>query len=318
MKETTLEAYQHQDLPFEQLVDHLEIERSLNHNPVFQVIFDFHNFSFINFPDFKDIKPENIASGNCNTKLDLSIFSFEHEEGIEIRFEYLKDIFEENTIKRFGEHFEILIQEVIHNPHQFIDEISFLTLKEKETLLIEWNDTKTSYPKDKTIHQLFEEQVEKTPNNIAVIFEDQELTYQELNEKANQLGSYLREKGVKPDTLVAIACERSLEMIIGILGILKAGGAYVPLDLDNPKERLQFILEDVNPPIIITNAETIDKLPSTWAQIICLDEEWSYINTFSSFNFVSLLTPCHLAYVIYTSGSTGKPKGVGVKRDKRF
>ncbi|MBL8677374.1 MAG: amino acid adenylation domain-containing protein, partial [Alphaproteobacteria bacterium] len=177
---------------------------------------------------------------------------------------------------------------------------------------IEWNDTKVEYPevRDKTIHQLFEEQIEKTPDNIAVVYEDQELTYLQLNEKANQLAHYLRTLGVGPDTLVAIAVERSLEMIIGLLGILKAGGAYVPLDPSYPSERLQFILEDTNAPIILTDIKTIDKLPSTWAQVICLDEERDKIRTYPCTNLDSITSSSHLAYVIYTSGSTGKPKGV--------
>ncbi|NBT86422.1 MAG: amino acid adenylation domain-containing protein, partial [Alphaproteobacteria bacterium] len=174
--------------------------------------------------------------------------------------------------------------------------------------------TKVEYPENKTIHQLFEEQVEKTPNNIAVVYEDQELTYQQLNEKANQLAHYLRTLGVGPDILVAIAVERSLEMIIGLLGILKAGGAYVPLDPDYPEERLQFMLNDTNAPVLITQAHLKDKLRDTFTsykgKTVVLDSMEETFHQQNTVNPLLITLPHHLAYVIYTSGSTGKPKGV--------
>ncbi|KAB2832359.1 MAG: amino acid adenylation domain-containing protein, partial [Caedimonadaceae bacterium] len=168
-------------------------------------------------------------------------------------------------------------------------------------------------PKEKTIHKLFEDQVKKTPHNVAVVYEDQELTYQQLNEKANQLAHYLRTLGAGPDTLIAIAMDRSLEMIIGILGVLKAGAAYVPLDPDYPADRLQFMLEDTNAPFIITDTKNIDRLPSTWAQLICLDDLDTPLAQYPSTNPTTLTTPLNLAYVIYTSGSTGMPKGVSMQ-----
>ncbi|RTK96790.1 MAG: non-ribosomal peptide synthetase, partial [Neisseriaceae bacterium] len=211
------------------------------------------------------------------------------------------------------------------------------SLLQKDTLqklLIEWNDTRAEYPADKTIHQLFEEQVTKTPHNIALIYEDQELTYQQLNERSNQLAYHLRSLGVGPDTLVAIAVERSLEMVIGLLGILKAGGAYVPLDPTYPQERLQFMLEDTQASVLITQAHLRESFKDYAEKIISLQidaetkdlfieeytshtnrlesERWINPSTQSSENPSVITSPHNLAYVIYTSGSTGKPKGVMV------
>ena len=254
VKETTLQAYQHQDVPFEQLVDHLDIPRVLNRNPVFQVIFTLQKATKGESLAFKQIQVEPFYRSYPIAKFDLLLSVHESEETLGIGIEYAEDLFEAESIEKMGAHFKKLIEEIVRNPAQEIQTIPLLTEEERHQLLIEWNNTKADYPEDKTIHQLFEEQVEKTPNNIAVVYEDEELTYQQLNERANQLAHYLRTLGVRPDTLVAIAVERSLEMIIGLLGILKAGGAYVPLDPTYPQERLQFMLEDTNAPILITQA----------------------------------------------------------------
>jgi amino acid adenylation domain-containing protein len=219
-------------------------------------------------------------------------------------------------INYLPEHLEMLVKQIIENPDKTVDQLSLLSSQEQRQLLIEWNDTKTDYPeaKDKTIAELFEEQVTRSPNNIAVVYEDQELTYKQLNEKANQLGSYLRTIGVGPDTLVAIAVERSLEMIIGLLGILKAGGAYVPLDPDYPEERLQFMLQDTEAPVLITQGHLQEQLKETLTSYrgmtVIIDQLGSSLSQQSIENPLSFTLPHHLAYVIYTSGSTGKPKGV--------
>jgi len=193
----------------------------------------------------------------------------------------------------------------IHNNNSDIE----LSAAERHKILVEWNNTQTDYPKDKCIHQLFEEQVERTPNAIAVVFEEQQLTYHELNCRANQLAHYLQSLGVKPEVLVGICVERSLGMIVGLLAILKAGGAYVPLDPNYPKERLAFMLADAGVPVLLSQKKLIEELPEHQAQIVCLETDWG---TFSAENPVSKVTPENLAYVIYTSGSTGKPKGVMV------
>ena len=201
------------------------------------------------------------------------------------------------------------------NPQQRISELPLLTERERHQLLVEWNDTQTDYPKDKCIHQLFEAQVETTPNAVAVVFEDQQLTYRELNTKANQLAHYLQTLGVKPEVLVGICVERSIEMVIGLLGILKAGGAYMPLDPAYPAERLVFMLEDAGVPVLLTQSSLKEKLPETEAQLICLDVEAEMLSRFAEENLVSGVTPTNLAYVIYTSGSTGRPKGVAMEQE---
>lgn len=310
VKDTTLDAYQHQDVYFDQLVDHLNVTRELNKNPVFQVEFSLdssiNEVSYV----FSGLTVEPLTSPYVVSTFDLKVSALEHEEGIDLEYRYAVDLFEQESIKRFSSHFEELIKAILKSPNHPIQDLPILTKSEKQKILVEWNDTKFIYSENKTIHQLFEDQVDKTPDNLAVIYEKQELTYKQLNTKANQLAHYLRSLGVKPDTLVVIAVEQSLELIIGILGILKAGGAYVPIDPNNPQERLQFILADTNAPIILTDMESIDKLPTTFARLICLDEEWEKINALSSSNLLSLTHPHHLAYAIYTSGSTGKPKGV--------
>ncbi|MGI9214933.1 MAG: non-ribosomal peptide synthetase, partial [Gammaproteobacteria bacterium] len=249
------------------------------------------------------------------------------------------DIFEGSSIKRFFNHFEILINEILKDPARLIDEISILTPEENQKILIDWNDTQVPYSKDQTVYQLFEAQAAKTPNNIAIVFEDQEFTYQQLNEKSNKLARYLRSLGVGSETLVAIAIESSLEMIIGLLGVLKAGGAYVPLDLTYPEERLSFLLEDTNAKILLTQPSLAERFKNYQGELcsltynaakksVCVASllfDNSFNNKFSqitqdislesytSDNLPSFTTPQHLAYVIYTSGSTGKPKGVGIQ-----
>lgn len=196
---------------------------------------------------------------------------------------------------------------------QKIFESYFLSDEEKRKLLIEWNDTQQEYPKDKTIHQLFEEQVTKTPDNIAVIFGDQQLTYQDLNAKANQLAHHLKERGIKPEMLVAIACERSFEMIIGILGILKAGGAYVPIDLSYPQGRIQFMLEDTQAQLLVTQQDVLERLPRIEAEVFFLDKEKEKLINYPITNPPCTIKSHHLSYVIYTSGTTGRPKAVMIE-----
>ena len=246
------------------------------------------------------------AERDCLLEIDMD------KEGDKYSLVFLAEFAKEEKqlIEAIPGHIRTLLKNLVKDPECSIEELSFLTPEEEEQILIKWNDTKVNYVSSRTIYQLFEEQVKKTPDNIAVIYEDQELTYQQLNETANQLAHYLRSLGVTSDTFVAIAVESSLEMVIGLLGVLKAGGAYVPLDPNYPQERLQFILEDTNAPIIITNTLMLDKLPTTWARTVCLDKEWNHIKTLSTSDLTSFILPRHLAYVIYTSGSTGKPKGV--------
>ena len=206
-------------------------------------------------------------------------------------------------------HFLTLLEGIAANPERRIEELPLLEEKERHQLLVEWNDTRSNYPSDRCIHQLFEAQVERTPDAIAVVFEDKELTYRELNKRANQVAHYLQKLGVKPEVLVGICTERSLSMVVGILGILKAGGAYIPLAPDYPQERLAYMLADSQVSVLLTQQKILASLPKHQAQVICLDADWDLISQSAADEPVSGVQAGNLAYIIYTSGSTGKPKG---------
>jgi surfactin family lipopeptide synthetase C len=220
--------------------------------------------------------------------------------------------FNATIITRMLGHLQTLLEGMVAHPHQSLSSLPLLTAAEIHQQLIEWNNTQTDYPKDKCIHQLFEEQVEKTPDAVAVVFEDQQLSYQELNQRANQLAHYLRKLNIKAEVPVAICLERSLEMVISILAILKAGGVYVPIDPTYPSERLVWMLEDIQTPVLLTQNKLSTKLPPFTPKVVCLDQEEETLSQESYINLVTETTPQNLAYVMYTSGSTGTPKGVSV------
>ena len=243
-------------------------------------------------------------------KFDLILFIHEGAEGLSASLQYSTDLFNPETITRMLGHFDVLLESMVSNPNRRISELPILTAAEKHQLLVEWNATKKEYPNDKCIHELFEEQAERTPDAIAVVYEDNKLTYRELNQHANQVARYLMKSGVRPEKLVAICMERSLEMIVGILGIMKAGGAYVPLDPEYPKDRLGFMLEDTQAPILLTQKRLVEKVPEHHLHVVCLDRDCEQIATESIENPNSGATAENLSYVMYTSGSTGKPKAV--------
>ena len=217
--------------------------------------------------------------------------------------------FSPDVIARMLEHFRIILEGIATSPSLPLSHLPLLTDAEQEQILVEWNDTQTDYPQESTIHQLFEEQVLRTPDAVAVVYDNKQLTYQELNEKANQLAHHLQALGVGPEVLVGISMERSLEMVIGLLGILKSGGAYVPLDPDYPQERFSFMLEDSAVGVLLTQERLVASLPESDAQIICLDRDWQLIAANSVENPDTEISSDNLCYVIYTSGSTGRPKG---------
>ncbi|MCP6760176.1 MAG: amino acid adenylation domain-containing protein, partial [Fischerella sp. CENA71] len=311
-RQTCLDAYAHQDVPFEVLVEKLQPERSMSYNPLFQVMFALENNES---PDLSlpGLEIEWLGVKGAIAKFDLTLMVMEYDNQLNCSWEYATDLFEKATIQRMAEQFEVLLKGIIDNPNQPIHTLPLMTAT--ELLQIQrWNQTQTNYPKNKTLVDLFEEQVRKNPNNLAVFFESKSLTYQELNQKANQLAHYLIQNySIEPDALIGISVERSLEIIIGVLGILKAGGAYVPIDPNYPPERIKFMLEDSGLSVLLTQSFLLDKLPLTELkhQVICLDEEIFAEELTHNPNPQN--TPDNLAYVIYTSGSTGRPKGVMIE-----
>jgi amino acid adenylation domain-containing protein len=313
VREVCLGAYAHQDLPFEKLVDELKIERDQSRNPLFQVMFALQNATrpFGGIPGLQ-IEPIEIESER--SIFDLSLFLREREGRYIGYIEYSTDLFNRDRVERMADHLKTLLKSIVPNPDCRIAELPILPEAERHQLLVEWNDTATDYPRDKCIHQLFEEQVERTADVIAVDFDGQSLTYQELNRRANQLAHYLVGLGVGPEKLVGICIDRSLEMVIGLLGILKSGGAYVPLDPAYPQERLQFMLKDAQCSVLLTQEKYL-RLSTNHQSLIyvCLDRDWRIIAQKNEENCEAQARSNNLAYVIYTSGSTGQPKGVAIE-----
>ncbi len=312
-RNVVLEAYANQDVPFEQVVDGLEIERSLSYNHLFQVMFAMQNAP-LNALELPDLKAQYLAVENQRIKFDLSLIleEIETEKGayLEGFWEYDSDLFTPERITRMVGHLQTLLKGIVANPQQTVGELPLLTESEKQQLLVEWNQTQTSYPDHYCIHQLFEEQVVKTPHAIALIDGEKSLTYEQLNQKANQLAYYLQNLGVKTEDLVGICIERSALMIIGLLGILKAGAAYVPLYPNYPSERLAYMLEDSAVSVLLTQENLVHTLPNYLGTIFCLDQDGKILDHHPQDNPLHPMTSENLAYVIYTSGSTGKPKGV--------
>ncbi|WP_414584330.1 amino acid adenylation domain-containing protein [Scytonema sp. PCC 10023] len=309
VQSVTSGAYDHQDLPFEKLVEEMQPERSLSHTPLFQVMFVLQNAPM---PPLE--LPELILSplmvDNKTAKVDLSLSITDTQQGLIGNLEYNTDLFEAATISRVVGHFQTLLESIVVNPDQRLSDLPILTEAERQTLLVDWNQTKTEYPQDLCIHELFETQVEQTPDAVAVVFENEQLTYRELNAKANQLAHNLRSLGVGPEVLVGICVERSLLMIIGLLGILKASGAYVPLDPTYPQERLTWMLSNSQVSVLLTQKQMLVGQEFDELHLVSLDTDWEVISHESEENLVSKTTPENLAYIIYTSGSTGQPKGV--------
>ncbi|MBW4666566.1 MAG: amino acid adenylation domain-containing protein [Cyanomargarita calcarea GSE-NOS-MK-12-04C] len=313
VKSTALEAYVHQDLPFEKLVEELQPSRDLSYNPLFQVMFVLQNLPKPNLSLSDDVSLSYEEGYNGTSKFDLTLFMEDSQEGLVATCEYNQDLFNADTITRMLGHFQTLLESIVSDPQQNISELQLLTSPESQQLLIDWNDTHTNYPQDKCVHQLFEEQVEKTPDAIAIVFDNQKLTYQELNSRANQLAHYLQHLGVKPETIVGVCIKRSPEMAIALLAILKAGGAYVPLDPAYPQERLAFMLKDSQAKVLLTQTNLVELFAQPNLDVICIDRDSQLLSQQSTVNLHSKVKPHHLAYVIYTSGSTGVPKGVAIE-----
>ncbi|WP_392534212.1 amino acid adenylation domain-containing protein [Nostoc sp. C117] len=311
VRETTLQAYEHQDVPFEQVVEKLQPQRSLSYSPLFQVMFIWQNAPMgeVEIPGCTCCQ---LDTKSTIAKFDLTLSMSETDQQLVGSWEYNTDLFDGSTIARMAAHFQNLLSAIVENPQQAVNELPLLSAAERHQLLVEWNDTECEYPLNKCIHQLFEEQVDKTPQTIAVVFENQQLSYQQLNQRANQLAHHLQSLGVRPEMLVGICVERSVEMVVGLLGILKAGGAYVPLDPTYPQERLSYILADSGVEVLLTQQQLVQSLPQHEAVVVCLDTEWDQIAQHCDKNPITDVISNNLAYTIYTSGSTGKPKGVQI------
>jgi len=326
VRQTVVEALTHQDYPFSLLVEQLQPERDPSISPLFQVYFVLQKFlesqdrqklfqtSNKGFIDWEGLQVEPFVFEQYESQYDLLLEILEEESYLFGSFKYNADLFDEQTIARMAGHFQNLLEGIVDDPQQRVTVLPLMTKVELDQILVEWNNTTTDYPTDKCIHQLFEEQVQKNPNAIAVVFEQQKLTYSQLNSKANQLAHYLQQLGVVPETLVGICVERSVEMVVGLLAILKAGGAYVPLDPRYPSERLAYMVADAQVSVLLTQQSLLTLLPEPPAQIVCLDSNARLWSDCSPDNVSSEVQPSNLAYAIYTSGSTGKPKGVAMSQ----
>ncbi|HEY0079202.1 MAG TPA: amino acid adenylation domain-containing protein [Pyrinomonadaceae bacterium] len=311
VRRTALEAYAHQDVPFERLVDELHPERDLSHSPIFQVMFVLHNAVRKAF-ELPGLIMEPLEGAGSTARYDLTLELSERDAGLEGWFEYNTDIFDAETIERMGDHLLTLLEAVATQPEQQLDLLPLLTERERRRMLVEWNDTGRDYARDKAIHEFFEQQAARTPERTALVFEESEISYGNLNRRANQLAHHLLALGVGRGTRIGIFVERSIEMMVGLLGVLKAGGAYVPLDPAYPHERLAFMLNDADVSALLTQERLLGQLPSNQTQIVRIDTDWHTIAQQRDTNPNIQVEPEHLAYVIYTSGSTGKPKGVCV------
>ena len=310
VQKAALEMFTHRAVPFDLVVREVGQERNLSYSPLFQVMLNWRDREQeLAFIGLEGLKIESLLAESRTAKFDLTLMVTDDGHDISLEMEYSTDLFDESRIVRMLDHYRTLLAAVAASPDTQIGDLPLLTEAERRQIVEEWNQTEVDYPKDRCLHDLIEEQVARTPEAVAVKFENRQLTYRELNAKANQLARHLQNLGVGPDTLVGICVERSLEMVIGLLGILKAGGAYVPLDPEYPKDRLAFMVEDAAVPVLLTQSRLVGTMPASAARLIQLDADWPAIAAESDAKVETATTAEHLAYMIYTSGSTGRPKG---------
>ncbi|HVI46052.1 MAG TPA: non-ribosomal peptide synthase/polyketide synthase [Chitinophaga sp.] len=310
LKQQLLAAYEHQDLPFERMVEAVSPERDRSRNPLFQVMFILQNQETSGDIRLGDVLLSQEIIAHNVSKFDLTFSLTSQVAGLAMEIEYSTALFREDTIRRMAQHFEVLLQSIISAPQTKIGLLRMTTEEEVTSITKDFNDTAVAYNLDQTFADLFNEQVLRTPEATAVVFENEILSYRELNERSHQLACYLREQGVREEVLVPLCLERSFDMIIGILGILKAGGAYVPVDPHYPEARIRYMLEDTNAPLVLTQQRHAATLKDIFSgSVLSLDELQEEINA-APRHALAPPRPGHLAYVIYTSGSTGKPKGV--------
>jgi len=317
VREVCLGAYAHQDVPFEKLVEELLPERDLSLSPLFQA-----NLILQNTPKEtlelggvlrnRGGRQIKTVSEMETTTFDLTVAIADVGSDLVGLVEYSRSIFEVATIERLMSHYTNVLREIVEKSEKPISELSLLSEEEREQIVVEWNATGRPYPQNQRIHQLFAEQAESNPERIALICEGKQVSYRELNRRANRLARYLQRLGVGPETVVGLCLDRSMEMVTAVMGVLKAGGAYLPLDPESPLERLALMLEGAGAGVTLTRQEFESRLPVFRGRIVCLDKEWEKIGEESESDPESVVAAGNLAYVIYTSGSTGEPKGVAV------
>jgi amino acid adenylation domain-containing protein len=312
VRDTCRGAYSHQDLPFEELLKMLRPERYLSTTPFFQVVFNLENLPE-EWAEIPGLQIEEFEFEFPVSPYDLTLEIFPKGRKLKSSFIYNADLFDRGTIERMAGHYRTILEAIVAEPDGRIASLPLLTATERHQILVEWNRTDVEYPRDATIHELFEAQAQRTPEAVALTCEEFSLTYRQLSQRANQVAHALREVGVGPEVIVGIYMERSLDMVIAIMGVLKSGGAYVPLDPAYPAERIAFMLEDTRAPVVLTQSKIAAKLARHRATVICLDSDSPSIAAHSTVNPVSTTTPDNLAYVIYTSGSTSTPNGVMIQ-----
>ncbi|AZF42326.1 Non-ribosomal peptide synthetase [Pseudomonas sp. R1-43-08] len=313
-KHRALDAQSHQDLPFEQLVEALQPERSLSHNPLFQVMFNHQSEARLasRGQQLPDLKVEGLDWGTQTAQFDLSLDTQETVDGLSATLTYATDLFDVATARRMARHWQNLLQAMLGDPHQRVAQLPLFEPLEEQLMVEQWNDTAQAYPLQQTVQQMFEAQVRCTPDAQAVMFAAQALSYAQLNARANRLAHRLIQAGVAPDVLVGVAMERSIEMVVALLAVLKAGGAYVPLDPDYPRERLAYMLQDSQAQLLLTQAHLLQALPvSDPSHCLAVEPGDLWLSGYADTNPDVAVDAENLAYVIYTSGSTGQPKGAG-------
>ncbi|HKV09943.1 MAG TPA: amino acid adenylation domain-containing protein, partial [Thermoanaerobaculia bacterium] len=311
VRETAVSAYAHAELPFEKLVEELQPEREAGRNPLFQALFALQEEPGT-ATRIGDLELARTDLGTGTAKVDLTLLWREREERLHAWLEYATDLFEAATAERLLHHQRALLRGMAGRPEADVWELPLLDEAEHRQILVEWNRTAAEYPREAPVHELFEEQAAQAGDRVAVESEDEQVTYAELNARANQLAHHLRRMGVEPESLVGLSVPRSPEMAVGLLGILKAGGAYLPLDPASPRERLRAMIEEARPRALVTLESFQADLPEIGGPVVCLDRDREALSRERTGNPASGVTAGNLAYAMYTSGSTGRPKGVAV------